>query len=339
MKNQKMIVVTGATGFIGSNLLYDLESKGYTNIVGIDNFGTGEKWKNVAKRSCVFFILPDQMKDYLDIHAHDISAIIHLGGISTTTESNVDEMVRTNIQLSIYLYEYCKKNDIQFIYASSAATYGYSNKDLNDFVDNQDINILRKLKPMNAYGWSKNCIDKYIALDRTEKEHKNQVIGLKFFNVYGPNEYHKGEQMSVIAKFYEQYQKYGKAKLFKLDSSNQLKYQGKSSPMRDFVYVDDCTDVIIWFIEHKEINGLYNVGTGVARTFQDVAYNVAMELEKKTEIEYIEMPQSIVNQYQDYTCANIEKLRNAGYLKEMTSLENGISDYINNYLNKTDKYK
>lgn len=339
MNKQKQIIVTGATGFIGSNLLYALESEGYTNIVGIDDFGNGEKWKNVAKRSCVFFILPDQMKDYLDIHSQDISAIIHLGGISTTTETNVDEIVRTNIQLSIYLYEYCKKNDIQFIYASSAATYGYGVNDWDSFEDNQDIDSLRKLKPLNAYGWSKNCIDKYIVLDREGKGNKNQVVGLKFFNVYGPNEYHKREQMSVVAKFYKQYQKYGKAKLFKFETYTRMVMQDKRSPRRDFVYVDDCIDVMIWFLEHKEINGIYNVGTGVARTFQDVAYNVAKELGKEPEIEYIEMPESLVSQYQDYTCANIDKLRNVGYLKDMTSLEDGICDYINKYLNSTDKFK
>lgn len=339
MNKQKQIIVTGATGFIGSNLLHALETKGYTNIIGIDNFGTGEKWKNVAKRSCVFFVLPDQMKDYLNNHAKDISAIIHLGGISTTTETNVDEIVRTNVQLSIYLYEYCKKNNAQFIYASSAATYGRSFIDVDGFNDNQDIDSLRNLKPMNAYGWSKNCIDKYIVLDRTGKENNNQVVGLKFFNVYGPNEYHKGEQMSVIAKFYEQYQQYGRAKLFKFDDCTRKVMQERRSPRRDFVYVDDCTSIMIWFLEHKEINGIYNVGTGVARTFQDVAYNVAKGLGKEPEIEYIEMPESLFGQYQDYTCANIDKLRNVGYLKEMTSLEDGIYDYINKYLNSTDKFK
>ena len=338
MNNKNIIVVTGATGFIGSNLLYALESKGYTNIVGIDNFGTGEKWKNVAKRSCVFFVLPDQMKDYLDIHTQDISAIIHLGGISTTTETNVDEIVRTNIQLSIYLYEYCKKYDIQFIYASSAATYGYSVNDWDCFEDHQDIESLRGLKPMNAYGWSKHCIDKYIVLDRTRIDYKNQVVGLKFFNVYGPNEYHKGEQMSVVAKFYEQYQKYGRAKLFKFGKSTRV-MMDKRPPRRDFVYVDDCTDVMMWFLEHKEINGLYNVGTGVARTFQDVAYNVAKNLEKEPEIEYIEMPESLIHQYQDYTCANIDKLRKVGYNGKITNLEDGIRRYVTSFLNSTDKYK
>ena len=338
MNNKNIIVVTGATGFIGSNLLYALESKGYTNIVGIDNFGTGEKWKNVAKRSCVFFVLLDQMKDYLDNHTQDISAIIHLGGISTTTETNVDEIVRTNIQLSIYLYEYCKKYDIQFIYASSAATYGYSVNDWDCFEDHQDIESLRGLKPMNAYGWSKHCIDKYIVLDRTRIDYKNQVVGLKFFNVYGPNEYHKGEQMSVVAKFYEQYQKYGRAKLFKFGKRTRV-MMDKRPPRRDFVYVDDCTDVMMWFLEHKEINGLYNVGTGVARTFQDVAYNVAKNLEKEPEIEYIEMPESLIHQYQDYTCANIDKLRKVGYNGKITNLEDGIRRYVTSFLNSTDKYK
>lgn len=336
MNNKNIIVVTGATGFIGSNLLYALESKGYTNIVGIDNFGTGEKWKNVAKRSCVFFILPDQMKDYLNIHTKEISAILHLGGISTTTETNVDEIVRTNIQLSIFLYEYCKKNEIQFIYASSAATYGRDN--WREFNDYQDIDSLRKLKPMNAYGWSKNCIDKYIVLDRAEKENTNQVVGLKFFNVYGPNEYHKGEQMSVVAKFFYQYITHGKARLFKFDDDKICDIE-KKAPRRDFVYVNDCVNVMIWMLEHKDVNGLFNVGTGHAETFETIALNVAQSIGKDPEIEYIDMPESIKGQYQDYTCANLEKLRNVGYDAEMSSIEDGIKDYVNKYLNRTDKYK
>lgn len=339
MKDQKQIIVTGATGFIGSNLLYALESKGYTNIVGVDNFGNGDKWKNVAKRSCVFFVLPDQMKGYLDIHAQEIYAIVHLGGISTTTETNVDEIVRTNVQLSIYLYEFCKKNGIQFIYASSAATYGIINKTNGGFNDVQDIEDLMHLRPMNAYGWSKHCVDKYIAIDAKKEHSKNQVVGLKFFNVYGPNEYHKGEQMSVIAKFYKQYTQLGKARLFKYDRQCSEVTLDNGEPQRDFVYVNDCVDVVMWMLEHKDVSGLFNVGTGLSNTFQDVAYNVAKCVEKKPEIEYIEMPDSLAGQYQAYTCANIDKLRNVGYRREMTSLEDGIVDYINLYLNKTDKYK
>lgn len=339
MNKQKIIVVTGATGFIGSNLLYALESKGYEYIVGIDNFGNGDKWKNVAKRSCVFFVFPEQMKEYLDIHAKDISSIIHLGGISTTTESDVDLIVRNNIQLSIYLYEFSKKHNIQFIYASSAATYGHSTNTCGCFEDNQDIESLKRLQPMNAYGWSKNHIDKYIFIDRTRRLYTNQVVGLKFFNVYGPNEYHKSEQMSVIAKFYAQYKEYGKARLFKFDNGLRNYSSHNRDFSRDFVYVDDSVNVIVWFLEHKDVRGLFNVGTGQANTFQDVARYVAEFIGKEPIIEYIDMPVSLISQYQDYTCANINKLRSVGYTDEMTSLEQGIEKYINNYLNRIDKYK
>lgn len=336
MNNQKMIVVTGATGFIGSNLLNALESKGYTNIVGIDNFGNGEKWKNVAKRSFVLFVLPEQMKEFLDSHTKDISAIIHLGGISTTTETNVDEIVKTNIQLSVYLYEYCKTNYIQFIYASSAATYGLIKDDFEKFEDIQDIGFLKGLKPLNAYGWSKHCIDKYISIDRSRKNSENQTVGLKFFNVYGPNEYHKGEQISVAAKFYYQYVKYGKAKLFKYD--NHGRYKALSlpdlSPRRDFVYVDDCVNVIIWMIEHNDISGLFNVGTGIATTFEMIAKIVAKSVGKAPDMEYIEMPEALQPQYQDYTCADLKKLRDVGYKVEMTRVEDGVEEYVKRYLSR-----
>ena len=329
-----MIVVIGATGLIGSNLLYSLESKGYTNIVGIDSFGNGEKWKNIAGRSFVFFILPEQMKEFLDTHIKDITTIIHLGGISSTTEINVDEIFRTNIQLSVDLYEYCKQNCIQFIYASSAATYGLIKDDFEKFEDIADIIFLRGLRPMNAYGWSKNYIDKYISIDRSRNGQANQVVGLKFFNVYGPNEYHKGEQMSVAAKFYYQYMKYGKAKLFKYDDHGRYKalLLPKISPRRDFVYVDDCVDVIIWMMEHPEVNGLFNVGTGIATSFEMIAKIVAESIGKEPVIEYVEMPEPLQSQYQDYTCADIKKLRSVGYKAEMTSVEDGVEEYVERYL-------
>lgn len=339
MNKDKMIIVTGATGFIGSNLLYGLEEKGYTNIIGIDTFGSEDKWKNVAKRSCVFFVLPGQAKLFLDNNCSKIAAIVHLGAISSTTETNVDEIVRTNIQLTIKLYEFCKHHNIQFIYASSAATYGAAANDWGIFNDVQKSEQLRDLRPLSAYGWSKHCVDKYIAVDREKEPSQNQVVGLKFFNVYGPNEYHKGEQMSVIAKFYWQYKQQGSAKLFKFDSRERIVMLDKRSPRRDFVYVTDCVNVILWMLENKSVCGLFNVGTGQAETFQNVAYYVAQSLGVKQEIVYIDMPASLQCQYQDYTCANIEKLRNIGYSGEMTSLEDGVKDYVNSYLNRIDKYK
>lgn len=332
-----MIIVTGATGFIGSNLLSALEDNGYFNIVGIDTFGTESKWKNVAKRSYTYFVLPGQAQAFLEENVTKIKCIIHLGGISSTTETDVDKIVKNNIQLSVKLYEYCKKNNIQFIYASSAATYGIGTNNGDCFNDLQDIESLRKLKPANAYGWSKHCVDKYISNDRELENSQNQVVGLKFFNVYGPNEYHKGGQMSVVAKFHQQYTEYGKARLFKDKESKYL--QDGIEPRRDFVYVNDCVDVILWMLKHESVSGLFNVGTGHAQSFHDVAHLVAKHVGKEPEIEYIDIPETIQIHYQYYTCANIEKLRTVGYTKEMTCLEDGIKDYIENYLNRIDKYK
>ena len=324
MNKQGIIVVTGATGFIGSNLLYALESSGYSDIVGIDSFGSGAKWKNVENRSFTQFVLPEQAQTFFEANKHAVMAVIHLGAISSTTETDVDKIVKTNIQLSIYLYKYCKQNNIQFIYASSAATYGITGKEVNDFVDVQDMQGLALLHPANAYGWSKHCVDKYIASDVAKSGHTNQVVGLKFFNVYGPNEYHKGEQISVIAKFYKQYSEHGVARLFRPN--------GNESPRRDFVYVNDCVKVIIWMLEHKEISGLYNVGTGRAITFETVAKQVASCLGLEPKIEYIEMPPSLQKQYQAFTVAHLEKLRAAGYTTEMTPIEIGVNGYVKQYL-------
>ena len=324
MNKQGKIVVTGATGFIGSNLLCALESSGYTDIVGVDSFSCDDKWKNVANRSFTQFVLPEQARTFFEANRHAITAVIHLGAISSTTETDVDKIVKTNIQLSIYLYEYCKQNNIQFIYASSAATYGITGKEANDFVDVQDMQGLALLHPANAYGWSKHCVDKYIASDLAKSECANQVVGLKFFNVYGPNEYHKGEQMSVIAKFHKQYSEHGVARLFKPN--------GNETPKRDFVYVNDCVDVIIWMLEHEKISGLFNVGAGRAVTFETVARQVASCLGIEPRIEYIEMPQPLQKQYQTFTAAKMEKLRAVGYSIEMTPIEMGVNDYVKQYL-------
>jgi len=201
MDRKKMIIVTGATGFIGSNLLWKLEQEGFRNIVGIDSFENERKWHNVSQRSYTFFILPTQTFDFLQKYTDSICAIIHLGGISSTTENNINEIVITNIQLTIKLYEFSKYNGIQFIYASSAATYGDG---FYKFEDSESLEYLSKLRPLNPYGWSKNCIDKLILKDKKLCNFNAQVVGLKFFNVYGPNEYHKGNQTSVVYSFFQQ---------------------------------------------------------------------------------------------------------------------------------------
>lgn len=325
MKTKKQIIVTGGTGFIGSNLLYSLECQGYSNIVCIDSFGVDEKWKNVSSLNKTRFVLPEDMQEYLQKNINEIFAIIHLGGISSTTEDNVDAIVKTNIDLSISLYELCKQNNIQFIYASSASTYGDGSY---NFEDGYDINYLYKLKPLNPYGWSKHCIDKYIANDILKSHPTNQIAGLKFFNVYGPNEGHKGNQSSVIYKFFNEVVNNNEIKLFK---SYKDSYDDGMQE-RDFVYVEDCVNVILWLLENPHVKGLYNVGSGVPRTFKDVANNVINNCLNTAKLTYIEMPLKLQKHYQYHTEANMKKLREAGYTKNMTTLEEGIKKYINEYL-------
>lgn len=328
----KKIIVTGAAGFIGSNLLAGLENAGFDNIICIDDFYTDQKWKNVSKRYMVDYIPKENLYTYLNEHNKEIKAIIHLGAISTTTELNVDLILSINYRLTLYLYKFCQDNSIQFIYASSAATYGDG---CNGFDDISDIQYLKKLHPLNAYGWSKNLSDIFISKMDGFANASCQVVGLKFFNVYGPNEYHKGAQKSVINTFYEQLIGSQKMNLFR--SNEACISDGNQS--RDFVYVNDCIDVILWFLVHPEISGLFNVGSGVASTFNQIAAEVAKTIGMECNINYIPMPESIINQYQNHTCAEIKKLRDVGYQKDMTSIDKGINDYIMNYLTKQDKYK
>lgn len=327
----RMIIVTGALGFIGSNLLYELERQGYDNIVAIDWFGNGNKWRNVAKRKYVRYISPQKIETFLYEHRDEIKAIIHLGAISSTTETDGDLVMKTNYDLTINLYGIAKENNIQFIYASSAATYGDG---ANGFEDNETVEYLSNLRPLNLYGWSKNQFDLYVA--RTGGfSSGSQTVALKFFNVYGPNEYHKEGQSSVVLSFFEQALSSEEIKLFKSNDSN-IK-DGEQS--RDFIYVEDCVNVILWFLSHSNISGIFNVGTGRSTTFNAIAMAVKIGTTKEVVISYISIPDNITSQYQNYTCANIAKLRAAGYNQPMTSINEGVGKYISNFLTQQDKYK
>ena len=231
-------------------------------------------------------------------------------------------IVKNNNQLSIKLYEFCKSLNIPFIYASSAATYGNGSK---GFSDNDDIEYLKKLKPQNLYGWSKCYIDRFIAQDLSKNKNTTQVVGLKFFNVYGPNEYHKKGQTSVMYKFYKELRDTHKIKLFK---SYHTAYRD-GEQQRDFVYVDDCVDVILWMLAHSSVKGLFNVGTGQARTFIDIANIINSHFDNIADIEFIEMPLALQRHYQYYTCADISKLRMVGYKNTFHTIEEGINKYIN----------
>lgn len=326
------IVITGATGFIGSNLLAELEKRGYGQLVAVDWFGSEGKWRNVAKRFAADFIDPAMLMEYVESHSESIDCLIHLGALSSTTETDGDAVMATNYRLTISLFEACRNAGIPFIYASSAATYG--NGDLG-FADDHSLARLSSLRPLNLYGWSKNQADIYISKAGGFDGGVSQTVGLRFFNVYGPNEYHKGNQKSVISPFLDQINREGKIKLFKSNAPDIA----DGNQARDFVYVNDCVDVIIWAMEHGSVSGLFNVGTGTPVTYNEVAQAVASAAGLPCRIEYINMPDNLREQYQNYTCADISKLRAAGYRKNMTSAKDGIRDYIQNFLTKQDKYK
>ncbi len=327
-----MIIVTGGAGFIGSNILAGLEDSGYKDIVVADWLGTDEKWKNIAKRNLADVVLPEQLPDYLVKNSSKITAIIHMGAISTTTERDVDLFVRNNINLTWSLWEYCRDYDKQFIFASSAATYGAGEC---GFEDDASCAYLNRLRPLNPYGWSKAFIDRKIAsVLATSGKTPPQQVGLKFFNVYGPNEYHKGGQKSVVAHIFPQVKNNDEVLLFK--SYNKDYADGWQ--LRDFVWVGDIVDVILWMLIHKDVSGLFNVGSGEARSFYDLAKSTWDAMGKTPKIGYKDMPDGLRAQYQYYTKANLVKLRSIGYSREMTRLEDGVRMYVCDYLNREDSF-
>lgn len=328
-----MIIVTGGTGFIGSNLVCALEEAGHEDIVICDTFGEGDKWRNIAKREVKDIVHPDRLFDYLETHADDIEVIFHLGAISSTTETDVDLIVETNVVLSRRLWKWCGKNQKRFIYASSAATYGDGNQGFDDVQSPQE---LEQYQPLNAYGWSKHVFDRRVArvLETKNEPIPPQWAGLKFFNVYGPNEYHKEDQMSVICKLYPQVMAGATAKLFK---SHHPDYDD-GGQLRDFVYVKDCVAVMMFLLKQPKVCGLFNVGTGEARSFKDLAEATFKAAGKEPKINYIDMPEQLRDKYQYFTQASMDKLRQAGFNADFTSLEEGVADYVQNYMSKEDRY-
>lgn len=329
-----MIIVTGGAGFIGSNLVAGLEEKGLSDIVVCDVLGSEDKWRNLAKREIRDVVHPDRLFDYLISHADEIEMIYHMGAISSTTERDADLIIDTNFVLSRRVWKWCWKNQKRLVYASSAATYGDGH---HGFKDDQSVEGLKHLMPLNPYGWSKHVFDRRVAriIETTSEPTPKQWAGLKFFNVYGPNEYHKGEQMSVVCKLHPQVEAGAAARLFK---SHHSDYQD-GGQLRDFVWVGDCVDVMLWLYDHPDVNGIFNVGTGKARSFKDLAEATFAAAGKPSKITYSDMPVTLRDKYQYYTQADMTKLRAAGYNKPFTELEDGISQYVKNYLSKTDPYR
>ncbi|MCP4393569.1 MAG: ADP-glyceromanno-heptose 6-epimerase [Alphaproteobacteria bacterium] len=327
-----MFVVTGGAGFIGSNILKGLEEKFKgKELVVVDRLRDGEKWKNIAKRELSDIVHPDELFYFLEYNADKIEAIIHMGAISATTETDADKIITNNFSLSLDLWHWCADNKVRFIYASSAATYGDGSHGFND---DHSVSALKNLQPLNAYGWSKHLFDRKITREiERDNETPPQWVGLKFFNVYGPNEYHKGSMRSVINHIFPSAQKGEEFSLFK---SHRPDYEdGEQS--RDFVWVGDCVDIIMWMLDNPNVNGIFNVGTGKARSFRDLAIATYKALKQKPNITFRDTPENIRDKYQYFTQANMSNLRVAGYTKPATSLEDGVKTYVE-ILKRDDKY-
>lgn len=327
-----MILVTGGAGFIGSNIAAGLSDAG-RDVAICDRFGTDDKWRNVAKIDLGDVIPPELLSPWLGRQKGNIEAIVHMGAISSTTERDVDLIVRENYSLSRALWEFAAREGVPFIYASSAATYGDGSAGFDDDVSSDE---LAKLRPLNPYGWSKHMFDRFVARQlEGEAQLPPQWAGLKFFNVYGPNEYHKGSMKSVVAQIFPRAASGEAVTLFK---SHNPKY-ADGGQMRDFIYVRDCVDVVAWLLETPEASGLFNLGTGKARTFLDLARAVFAAMNRNPNIVYVDTPAEIRDKYQYFTEARMERLRAAGYDNGFTSLEDGVSDYVQRYLSAADPYR
>ncbi len=318
-----MIVVTGGAGFIGSAVVWKLNQMGNDKIVIIDELGKDDKWKNLNGLKYADFIHKDDFMRMILQRAvpFKANAIIHLGACSATTEKDADFLMDNNVHYSQELAKFSLGNDVRFIYASSAATYGDGFEGYDD--DESKLNVLR---PLNMYGYSKHLFDLWIKRNAMT----DKVVGLKYFNVYGPNEYHKGDMRSVVHKAFEQIRDIGKVKLFK---SYKQEYKD-GEQRRDFIYVKDAVDMTLYFLENENVNGLFNVGTGKAQTWIELVTALFNAVGKPVNIEFTEMPEDIRGKYQYFTQADLSKIRNAGYSKPIMNVDEGVSDYVKNYLLK-----
>ncbi|NUN70642.1 MAG: ADP-glyceromanno-heptose 6-epimerase [Bacteroidetes bacterium] len=321
-----MIVVTGGAGFIGSAMLAKLNEHGETDVLVVDDMGTSDKWKNLVGKRFTDYVHKDAFIEMLlNERLPKIEAIIHMGANSSTTERDVEHLMENNYRYTRILAEWSVRKKARFIYASSGATYGDGALGFSD----ADA-VSPTLRPLNAYGYSKQIMDQWIL--QHDLQHK--VAGIKFFNVFGPNEYHKGEMKSLICKAYYQIQEQGKIRLFK---SYRPEYK-HGEQVRDFVYIKDCTEVLWWLLNAPKVNGIFNLGTGKARSWNDLARSVFAALELSPNIEYIEMPEEIRGAYQYRTEASITKLQAAGCPVQFRPLEDSVSDYVRNYLHPELRY-
>ncbi len=328
-----MYVITGGAGFLGSNLAAGIEERGLGEITIVDRFQTDDRWRNIAKRSLRDIVFPEKIFEYLDAHAGRIDAVLHINYTGFAQEDNVDALIDDRIHLTWRLWSWCSHHQVPFIYDSTAGVYGDGSL---GFKDDDSAEELAKLKPLSAAAWTKLFLDRKIidTINRGETV-PPQWIGLRCFNLYGPNEYHNTRHQSVIPRIYNAAKN---GKLFPLFKSENPAYKD-GEQMRDFMWIDDTVDVILWLMRHPEISGLFNIGTGQARTYADVLRAVYTALDEKPEMDFMDLPAEIKGQYQYFTQADIQKLRTAGYTKPFTSLEDGVAKYVREYLESADPYR
>lgn len=322
-----MHIVTGGAGFIGSAMIWKLNQMGVDDILVVDNLASTEKWKNLVNLRYSDYLHRDEFIRRIkrEDDPYKVTAVVHMGACSSTTERDADFLMQNNTEFSKEVCKFALRNSARLLNASSAATYGGGEEGFSD-----DHAGLGRLKPLNMYGYSKHLFDLWAERAGV----LNQIASIKFFNVFGPNEYHKGDMKSVICKAFKQIGETGRMRLFR----SYVKEYPDGGQMRDFVYVKDCVDIMWWLLNHPEAGGIINVGTGIARTWNDLARAVFSAMGKKPDIEYIEMPEAIRGKYQYLTRAEMGKLRALGYDAPFTSLEDAAKDYVTEYLAKDDPY-
>jgi len=326
-----MLVVTGAAGFIGSVLAAALNEAGRSDLVMVDRFGHDEKWRNIAKRDFFEIVPVEGLHSWLERFGGDVEAIFHLGAISATTFTDADEIIANNLNYSIALWRWCAAAQRPLIYASSAATYGDGTA---GFDDAGGIDAFKRLRPMNLYGWSKHAFDLWALRQAAAGSAPPHWAGLKFFNVFGPNEHHKGDMMSLVAK---NYRKVAAGETIRLFKSHRPDYRD-GEQRRDFVYVKDCVAAMLWLWRQGRDSGIYNIGSGEARSFLDLMNALGAACGRAPTIEFVDIPPEIRPNYQYFTEAKLTRLRQAGYNAPFTPLEAAVTDLVTHHLAQSDPY-
>ncbi|WP_425999005.1 ADP-glyceromanno-heptose 6-epimerase [Caulobacter sp. DWR1-3-2b1] len=331
---RRTVLVTGGAGFIGSNIVARLCEDPAIDVVVCDRLreAAGGKWRNLSKHAIADFVAPEDLMAWLARRGGDVELVIHMGAVSSTTEPDADKIIQSNFVLSRDLWEWCAERGRRLIYASSAATYGDGSRGFDGL---DDLESLKALRPLNAYGWSKALFDIYAVREASRGRAPLQWVGLKFFNVYGPNEDHKDGMKSVVAQIWPKVAAGEGVKLFKSHNPDYA----DGGQLRDFVYVRDAADIVGWLADNPQVNGIYNLGSGKARTFKDLAEATFHAVGRQPDIAYVDMPEVLRGKYQYFTEARMERLRKVGYTTPMTSLEDGVADYVGGYLNTDDPYR